>query len=71
MAERGELVQTLIDYDLVDEYFLAVFPLVLGSGKRLFREADQPRKLTLVDANTTSTGGVLLTYLQAPRAVGL
>jgi len=67
----GELVQTLIDYDLVDEYFLAVFPLVLGSGKRLFREADQPRKLTLVGANTTSTGGVLLTYLQAPRAVGL
>ena len=58
----GELVQTLIEHDLVDEYFLAVFPLVLGSGKRLFREADRPRTLNLVDSKTTTTGGVLLTY---------
>lgn len=61
----GDLVQTLIRHDLVDEYFLAVFPIVLGSGKRLFREADQPRKLTLVDSKATSTGGVLLTYRPA------
>ena len=58
----GQLVQTLIERDLVDEYFLAVFPLLLGSGKRLFREIDQPRTLSLVDSKTTSTGGVLLTY---------
>jgi dihydrofolate reductase len=58
----GDLVQTLIEYNLVDEYFLAVFPIVLGSGKRLFREADQPLTLSLVDSNPTSTGGVLLTY---------
>ena len=37
----GELVQTLVADDLVDEYFLGVFPIVLGGGKRLFREADQ------------------------------
>lgn len=61
----GELVQTLIEHALVDEYFLAVFPLVLGSGKRLFRDADPPMKLTLVDSKTTTTAGVLLTYVQA------
>jgi dihydrofolate reductase len=61
----GELVRTLIENDLVDEYFLAVFPVVLGSGKRLFREADQITKLSLVDSKATSTGGVLLTYRPA------
>jgi dihydrofolate reductase len=61
----GNLVQTLIEHDLVDEYFLAVFPIVLGSGKRLFRDADQPRTLSLVDSKPTSTGGILLTYRPA------
>ena len=61
----GELVQTLIEHDLVDEYFLAVFPIVLGSGKRLFREAHQPRRLSLVDSRATGRGGVLLTYRPA------
>jgi dihydrofolate reductase len=61
----GELVQTLIEHDLIDEYFLAVFPIVLGSGKRLFREADGPRHLSLVDSKITGTGGVLLTYRRA------
>ncbi len=61
----GDLVQTLIKHDLVDEYFLAVFPIVLGSGKRLFREADQARRLSLVDSKATGTGGVLLTYRPA------
>jgi dihydrofolate reductase len=44
---------------------LTVFPIVLGSGKRLFREADQTRKLRLVDSKATSTGGVMLTYRPA------
>ena len=61
----GQLVQTLIEHDLVDEFFLAVFPIVLGSGKRLFREADDARKLELVDSKATSTGGLLLTYRPA------
>jgi dihydrofolate reductase len=58
----GDLVQTLISNDLVDEYSLMVFPIVLGSGKRLFRDADQTRTLRLVDSKTTSTGGLVLTY---------
>jgi len=58
----GELVQTLIRNDLVDGYFLAVYPIVLGSGKRLFRETDEPVNLKLVDSKPTSTGGVILSY---------
>lgn len=58
----GKLVQTLIENDLVDEYFLTVYPVVLGGGKRLFRDDEQLRRLELIDSNTTSTGGVMLTY---------
>jgi len=58
----GNLVQTLSEHDLVDEYFLAMFPIVLGRGKRLFRDADQVSRLSLVDSKATSTGGVILTY---------
>ena len=61
----GDLVQTLIEHDLVDEYFLAVFPIVLGSGKRLFRDGDRARPLTLVESKSTGTGGVILTYRPA------
>jgi dihydrofolate reductase len=61
----GELVQALIKNDLVDEYFLTVYPIVLGGGKRLFRDDDQTRSLELVDSKTTSTGGVVLTYRPA------
>jgi dihydrofolate reductase len=58
----GELIQTLAEHALVDEYFLAVFPLLLGGGKRLFRDGGDLRKLKLVDSKVTSTGGMLLTY---------
>jgi dihydrofolate reductase len=58
----ASLVQTLAEHDLVDEYFLVVFPIVLGSGKRLFREADEPTKLSLVESKASGTGGVMLTY---------
>lgn len=58
----GDLVQTLMRHDLVDEYSLSIFPIVLGSGKRLFRDDDQVRKLELVDSTVTTTGGLLLTY---------
>jgi dihydrofolate reductase len=61
----GELVQTLIDHDLVDEFYLGVYPIVLGGGKKLFRDADDARKLDLIDSTPTTTGGVLLTYRPA------
>lgn len=58
----GDLLQTLIENDLVDEYFLTVSPIVLGSGKRLFRDSASARKLSLVDSKPTSTGSLMLTY---------
>jgi dihydrofolate reductase len=58
----GDLLQTLMVHDLVDEYRLFVYPVVLGSGRRLFREGTVPRSLKLVDATTTSTGVVVATY---------
>lgn len=66
----GDLVQTLIDNDLVDEYFLTVSPIVLGSGKRLFRDAAHVRTLSLVGCQATSTGSVMLTYRPVPAGQG-
>jgi dihydrofolate reductase len=58
----GELVQTLIASDLVDSYRLMVHPLVLGSGKRLFRDGTTPTKLQLVNSLATTTGVLILDY---------
>jgi dihydrofolate reductase len=58
----GDLVQTLIANDLVDVYSLTVSPIVLGSGKRLFRGADQIRSLRLLDSKASKSGSLLLTY---------
>jgi len=58
----GVLVQTLIEHGLVDEYRLFVHPLVLGTGKRLFRQTPRPLQLRLVEATPTTTGVLLLTY---------
>jgi len=61
----GVLVQALIENEQVDEYRLFVHPLVLGSGKRLFREYPRPLRLRLVDCTPTSTGVLFLTYAVA------
>jgi dihydrofolate reductase len=61
-----QLVQTLIEHDLVDEFRLMIDPLVLGGGKRLFREDGALRPLRLVDSEVTTTGAILATY--APSA---
>jgi len=58
----ASLVRTLLAHDLVDELFLTILPIVIGSGKRLFGETDGPAKLSLVASKPTSTGGVMLTY---------
>jgi dihydrofolate reductase len=65
----GELAQTLMRDNLVDEYQLMVHPLVIGSGKRLFRDGDSRKPLRLVDSTTTGTGVLLLTY--RPEGVGV
>jgi dihydrofolate reductase len=58
----GVLVQQLIAEDLVDEYRLFLHPLVLGSGKRLFRDTGHPKRLRLLGAVPTTTGVVMLSY---------
>jgi dihydrofolate reductase len=58
----GELVQTLIQHDLVDAYRLMIHPLVLGTGKRLFRDGTPLTKVRLVDSKPTTTGVLILTY---------
>lgn len=61
----GELIQSLMAHDLIDEYILLIHPLVLGSGRRLFRDGGAPATLQLVDSQTTSSGVVIATYRPA------
>ncbi|HYU38609.1 MAG TPA: dihydrofolate reductase family protein [Acidimicrobiia bacterium] len=62
-----DLAQTLIRHDLVDEYRLLVYPVVLGKGKRLFREGNPPAALRLVDTKTSSTGIAMHIYESAGK----
>jgi dihydrofolate reductase len=59
------LLQTLQQHDLVDEYRLLTFPVVLGVGKRLFGDGVAPAGLRLADATVSSTGVVLAKYERA------
>jgi dihydrofolate reductase len=73
-ADRGDvimvqgshdLIQTLLTHDLVDEFWLWVFPLVLGGGKRLFGDGTIPAALELTNAETSITGVQMLRYERA------
>ena len=64
----AELVHSLRHHDLIDEYQLMVHPVVLGSGKRLFRDGSDTPALRLVDTKTFSSGVVALTYQPAQPA---
>jgi class 3 adenylate cyclase/dihydrofolate reductase len=61
----ADLVNSLMRHDLIDEYRLMVFPVVLGSGKRLFRDESDTTHLQLVGTRAFSSGVVLLTYQPA------
>jgi dihydrofolate reductase len=63
----GELVQTLMRHDLIDEYRLMINPVVLGKGKRLFREGIPKNSLQLIDSETSSTGVLIATYQPGER----
>ena len=63
----ARLVQTLLERDLVDELRLMVFPLVLGSGKRLFDGLSDKKPLRLVDSKVVGDGVAILVYERADR----
>jgi dihydrofolate reductase len=65
----GNLIQTLMAHNLVDEYRLWVFPLVIGSGKRLFADGTIPAGLKLVESKVSTTGVVIGTYEPAGEIV--
>jgi dihydrofolate reductase len=65
----GNLIQTLLRHNLVDQYNLWVFPLVIGSGKRLFSDGTVPAALKLVDSKVSTTGVVIGTYQPAGEIV--
>ena len=58
----GQLAQTLLEHDLVDELHLMVFPVVLGSGKRLFGETTDKKPLQLLESKTVGDGVAILVY---------
>jgi dihydrofolate reductase len=65
----GNLLQTLIRHNLVDRFYLWVFPVVVGPGKRLFADGTIPSALKLVDNVVSTTGVVIGTYEPAGEIV--
>lgn len=63
----GDLMHTLMQHDLIDEYRFWVNPVVLGSGKRLFTDGSSKTALKLVHTTTFSTGVVVLSYQPAGK----
>jgi dihydrofolate reductase len=61
----AQLAQALIEHDLVDELRLMVFPVVLGTGKRLFGDPGEKKTLRLVDSKVVGDGVAILTYDRA------
>jgi len=58
----GNLIQTLLKYDLVDELWLKIFPITLGNGKRLFENGSIPAKFSLLDYKVTPKGVFIANY---------
>jgi dihydrofolate reductase len=57
-----ELVQTLIEHELIDEFRLMIDPLLVGGGKRIFQDDGELTSMELVDGDITTTGATLATY---------
>jgi dihydrofolate reductase len=61
----GNLIQTLLKHDLVDEFWLRIFPITLGTGKRLFAEGTMPIAFSLHEAKTSPSGVIVSTFKRA------
>lgn len=58
----GNLIQTLLKHNLIDEFRLWIFPVTIGKGKRLFGDGTQPASLKLIDSKTSTTGVIIAAY---------
>lgn len=61
----GELIQSLMEHDLVDEFWLKIFPVTLGTGKRLFDKGTIPAAFTLMESKTSPSGVLVATLNRA------
>lgn len=61
----GQLIQTLLRHDLIDEFWLKIFPVTLGMGKRLFGEGTLPGAYTLVESKSSPAGVIIATLKRA------
>ena len=61
----GNLIQTLLERDLVDEFWLKIFPVTLGMGKRLFDKGTIPASYTLVESKSSPSGVIIATFKRA------
>jgi dihydrofolate reductase len=59
------LIQTLLEYDLVDEFWLKIFPVTLGSGKKLFESGTIPAAFTLTGSKSTPSGVIIASFTRA------
>lgn len=63
----GNFVQTLLKHDLVDELWLKIFPVTLGTGKRIFEEGTIPAAFKLTSSNVTPSGVIFANYKRAGK----
>jgi dihydrofolate reductase len=63
----GNLVQTLLKHDLVDELWLKIFPITLGSGKRLFADGTMPAAFTLRESKVSPKGVIIASFKRAGK----
>jgi dihydrofolate reductase len=65
----GNLVQTLLENDLVDELWLKIYPLTLGKGKKLFESGAIPAAFTLIESTVTPAGVIVASYKRAGKVI--
>jgi len=63
----ANLIQSLMEHDLVDEFWLKIFPLTLGTGKRLFAKGTIPASFSLIDSKVTPSGVIFASYKRAGK----
>ena len=61
----GNLMQTLLEHDLIDEFWLEIYPITLGRGKRLFAEGTIPAAFTVWESKTSPSGVIIASFKRA------